>query len=387
MKFDGVRVLDLSQFLPGPLLTLMMADHGAEVIKIENPTSPEPTRSIGPKVDGHTVYFRNTQRGKKSVAVDLKTVEGREIVGRLAEGADVLVESFRPGVADRLGVGPAALRARAPRLVYCSLSAFGQTGSWRERPAHDLSVQALAGALGLSEVPSIPGIPAADMASSLLGLAAVAMALYRREKTGQGDAIDIAMYDSVLSWTTLALDPVFGEGRTLDPATSRIYGGAAFYRPYRCKDGRYITLGGSEPKFVETLLTALGRADLIPLGRKPPGADQAPLRRFLEEAFLARTRDEWTTWMEGRDICFAPVLDMKEAFDHPLATERAMISREAAGASHVGLPIKYAEEPGRLDPRLAGVGRDTEAVLATLGFDAAAIAALEAKGVIKRGKP
>ncbi|MBV1904641.1 MAG: CoA transferase, partial [Pseudomonadales bacterium] len=200
MKLEGIRVLDLSLFLPGPLLTQMMADHGAEVIKLEPVNGGEPNREIGQKRDGVSVYFANTHRGKKSVQLNLKTDEGREMALRLAEKSDVVIEAFRPGVADRLGMGYAAVKERNPGVVYASLSAFGQTGPYIKKPAHDLATEGYAGILsanlGFDGKPAIPAIPAADMLTSMMGLSAVLMALLRKKDTGQGDYIDLAMMDS-----------------------------------------------------------------------------------------------------------------------------------------------------------------------------------------------
>ena len=257
MKLEGIKVLDLSMFLPGPHLTMMMADHGAEVIRIEPPAG-EPTRSLGASQNGMTVWFRNTHRSKQSVVLDLKQPAAVEAFMRLAATADVVVEAFRPGVVDRLGIGPKAVRAVNPRVVYCSISAFGQTGPLAQRPAHDLSIAAESGIVALNRghdgEPGILGMPAVDMASSLMALSGILMALLRREKTGQGDTLDISMQDSIVSWTINNVSPVFAEGRELDTTTERTLGGTAFYNVYRCADGRSITLGGSELKFCENVL-------------------------------------------------------------------------------------------------------------------------------------
>src|SRR5580693_5815891 len=184
MKLEGLRVIDLSLFLPGPHLTMMMADHGAEVIKVESPDG-EPNREFGPKEGGHSVYFRNTHRGKKSLCLNLKRPAAREALLRLAASADVFVEAFRPGVVERLGVGYAAVAARNPRIVYCSIAAFGQSGPYRDLPAHDLATEALAGIvsvnLGSDGEPVLPPVPAADMAASLMAFGGILAALYRRE--------------------------------------------------------------------------------------------------------------------------------------------------------------------------------------------------------------
>ena len=192
MKLEGIKVLDLSMFLPGPHLTMIMADHGAEVVRIEPPAG-EPTRSLGASQNGMTVWFRNTHRSKQSVVLDLKQPAAVEAFMRLAATADVVVEAFRPGVVDRLGIGPKAVRAVNPRLVYCSISAFGQTGPLAQRPAHDLSIAAELGIVALNRgndgEPGILGMPAVDMASSLMALSGILMALLRRERTGQGDTL------------------------------------------------------------------------------------------------------------------------------------------------------------------------------------------------------
>jgi crotonobetainyl-CoA:carnitine CoA-transferase CaiB-like acyl-CoA transferase len=367
MKLDGVRVLDLSLFLPGPYLTTVMADHGAEVIKLE-PPSGEPVRHIGERAGGQSVWFRNTHRGKRSVVLNLKDPAGLAAFHDIAATCDVLLEAFRPGVADRLGIGAADMTRRNPRLVYCSISAFGQDGPLRDRPAHDLAVEALAGTLsvnlGRDGQPTHPNIPIADATASLLALSAILMALLRREKTGRGDVIDVAMLDATLSWLPNATGAVLGQDRAPVVKEVRQWGGGSFYEIYPTADGRQIVLGGSEHKFVENLLGALGRPDLVPGAAGPPGPGHHAARAFLRETFLTRTRAEWEAWFEGRDVCFAPLLDLHEAFRHPNVAVRRMLVRDEEGNLHIGLPIKFREEPGRLDPRLPELGEHTEEVIA-----------------------
>jgi len=262
MKLEGLRVVDLSVFLPGPYLTQQLADHGAEVIKVEAPGEGDPGRHIGLSDGPSTVFFRNLNRGKQSVALNLKDPADRDALLALCDSADVFVESFRPGVVDRLGVGYDALRARNPRIVYCSISAFGQVGPYRERPAHDLALEALSGALGTTlgrdGQPAIPGVAIADMVSALHGLAGVLMALLRRERTGAGDYLDIAMHDAMVAAGPNILGPTLAENRQPNPKDERTTGGSAFYQIYDTKDGRHLVLAGQEMKFVHNLLAALG---------------------------------------------------------------------------------------------------------------------------------
>lgn len=352
MKMDGYRILDLSLYLPGPMLTQTLADHGADVIKIEPPTG-EPVRKVGYLEGGTTTWFRNTHRGKRSIVLDLKSPKDHAVFMDLCRDADVVIEAFRPGVVDRLGVGPDAVMAVNPRAVYCSIAAFGQTGPEAKRPAHDLSIEALAGVvslnLGRDGHPVNPHMPVADVAGSMTALAAILMALLRREKTGKGDVIDISMQDSTMAWLPNVVGPVFAEDRAPVIANERSFGGYAFFSIYETADARHLTLGGVEPKFARTLLTDLGRPDLIDAAISPPGPTQEPAKAFLRETFAKQTLDHWIQWFDGRDVCFAPVLNLHEAWHSPQVDAREMLLTDAEGNRHIGTPIKYRDEPGRPD--------------------------------------
>jgi crotonobetainyl-CoA:carnitine CoA-transferase CaiB-like acyl-CoA transferase len=350
MKLEGLTVVDLSVFLPGPYLTMAMADHGARVVKVE-PPGGDPGRHIGVSDGPSTVFFRNVNRGKESIAVDLKSAEGRQHLLGLCEKADVLVESFRPGVVQRLGVDYAAVSRVNPRIVYCSISAFGQDGPYRERPAHDLATMALAGALsitlGCDGAPAMPGVAVADIVSALQALSGVLMALYRRERTGRGDYIDVAMHHAALAALPNVMGPAMAGLPLPDPKGERSTGGSALYQIYETADGRHLVLGAQEMKFARTLLDRLGRPDLLPLCERGPGPHQAPVIEFLSAVFRERPLAHWSAWFEGMDVSFAPVNTLREAIDDTHVRARALILTDDLGREHIAPVVRFLDEPAR----------------------------------------
>jgi len=367
MKLQGLKVLDLSAFLPGPHMTMMMADHGADVVMVEPANGVgEPTRVIGYKTeDGVSVWFRNIARGKRSLKINLKDPEARELFLKLAAEADVIVEAFRPGVVKRLGVDYDTIAAINPRIVYCSIAGFGQDGKYVNKPGHDLTMEAMAGLVDLNrgltdDKPASPSIPAADMAASLMAFAAIMMALYRRAATGKGDYIDLSMYDALLAWTPNVLGPVFADNAHPVAKEMRPFGGAAMYRPYETKDGKFLVLGGSEHHFAKNLLDALG----------------------FEETFASKTLDEWSAFLQDVDLCWAPVRSLKDAMEDPYTLSRGMVLTDADGHKHLGIPIRFRDEPGVARLTLPDYGADSESLAAEAGLEASAIAALKARGAI-----
>ncbi|HIG39345.1 MAG: CaiB/BaiF CoA-transferase family protein [bacterium] len=374
MKLEGIKVLDLSLFLPGPLLTQMMADHGAEVTKLEPINGGEPNRGIGQKRDDESVYFTNTHRGKKSVQVNLKTDQGRELALRLAARCDVVVEAFRPGVIDRLGMDYDSVKARNPGVVYASLSAFGQTGPYVKKPAHDLATEAYAGVLsvnlGFDGKPAMPAIPSADMLTSMMGLSAILMALLRRKDTHEGDYIDLAMMDSLMACLPNNMGAVFAEKKPPIVKDERTWGGYAMYNIYETRDNKYIVLGASEIHFAEVLLTKLQRPDLIPFCEPPPGPSQKPVKQFFTETFLTRSQAEWVDWFDGMNVAFAPVNNLRQAADDPQIRARKMIVEDKSGREHIGIPIKFRSEPGVINFEAPALGADNVEMALLVGFDA-----------------
>jgi crotonobetainyl-CoA:carnitine CoA-transferase CaiB-like acyl-CoA transferase len=351
-KLQGLKVVDLTQFLPGPMLTLMLADQGAQVVKVE-PPGGDPARIMGPFEAGQSFWFRNLNRGKTCRTLDLKSPEGKAALWDLIDTADVLVEGFRPGVMARLGFDYRGASLRNPGLVWCAISAFGQTGPLAGHPAHDLGAWALSGFLSVNDAPDgtpvVPGVPASDMAAGLTGCAAVLMALMGRARTGQGDFIDLSMFGSLLPWGAHIMGEAVIEGRAPGSATQRSLGGHAFYQVYRTADARHVVLCGREEKFARNLLEALGRPDLQAVAAQPPGPAHAPLKAFLAETFASRTREDWVAWFTARDIAFAPVLDFVEALAQPAVREAGLLV-EAGGAHHLAPAIRFGGAPAWVPP-------------------------------------
>ncbi len=356
-KLSGITVVDLSVFLPGPMMTVMMADQGARVIKVEAPAG-DPAREQAPfdSYDGaqHSVWFANLNRGKESVALDLKSDDGRSALTALIEGADVFVEGFRPGAMKRLGFDYEAVKAIKPDIVYCSISAFGQEGELAHHPAHDMAVQAMAGFLSVNDgpdgMPVVPGAPSADMAAGLTALSATLMALVARDRTGEGAYIDCAMFDSLLPWCVHTAGSAIAGGNSPVSSRQRSLGGAGFYQVYKTFDGKHVALGGREIKFARNLLTALGREDLVAHAERDAG-EQGELITFLSETFAAKTRDDWVSWFADKDVAFSPVLDFREALDQPHIAERRLLVESGNGGKHIAPPIRFAGkvwQPGRV---------------------------------------
>ncbi len=385
MKLEGIKVVDLSMFLPGPHFTMMMSDHGADVIRVES-FSGEPVRQVGWMQDGESIWFRNTHRGKRSLRLNLKDPRGKELLLRLVKNADVFVEGFRPGVIERLGLGYDVLKTHAPQLVYCSLSAFGQAGRYRDRPAHNVAVEALLGVMsfnvGHDGKPTLVGMPSADMCGSLTAFAGVLMALVRQRTTGQGDFLDISMHDALLAWTANYQGPVFAARQAHDVKFERNWGGQAFYNMYETSDGKWIVLGGIELHFCENFLRKSDRLDLLDLCRNPPGRTQVPVIEFLRDFFQAKTQAEALEWLSDVDCCYAPLRTLLEGTLDPNTTEREMLLQDAMGRDHLGIPIKYASEPGQVDFRVPALGEHSGQIARELGYNDAEIRGLIADNVI-----
>ncbi len=374
------RVLDLSLLLPGPYCSRVLAEFGAEVIKIEMPGGGDWVRHTPPLANGVGVLFRALNQGKKNLTLNLKSDEGREILLQLVETSDVLLESFRPGVMERLGVGYERLAQANPRLVYCSLSGYGQDGPYRERPGHDLNFIGLAGLLDLTGPregpPTIPGVPIADMKGALWAAFGIVLALLARERTGQGQRVDGSLLGGALACMPIAVAHALG-GQPVQRSGSTLTGGVVCYNVYETQDGKYVTLGALEQQFWTAFCQTVGRDDL--LGQQfAPAVPGEPTYDELCALFRTRTRQEWVEAMAGTDTCFEPVYDVEQALASAPVQALGMLSG-------YGLltPVRLSAQPARAAAaHVAAPGEHTAALLSELGYDAAAIDKLRERGVV-----
>lgn len=367
---QGIRVLDLSRMLPGPYCSMMLADLGAEVIKVEA-LSGDPTRRSPPMIEGQSAPFAQVNRNKKSIAIDLKQAEGRDIFLKLASTADCVLEQFRPGVVDRLGINFAAVVGVNPRIVYCSLTGFGQDGPHRERSGHDLNYLALSGVLGLTTdergKPVIPGVQVADLAGGMIAGFAILAALLARERTGRGQYVDVSMFDVMLSMLPIPAAHHFA-GDTIPVGGKYVLSGAyPFYNVYETGDGKFMTLGALEPKFWANFCRKVGREDLA--ARQFDSAERrANLFEEVRAIFRSRTQSEWVELMRGADCCCEPVLSMSEAFDHAQTRAREMVRRSSSLTNQLGFSYKLSETPPREASGAPALGEHTAELLAAVGI-------------------
>lgn len=391
LPLEGVRVLDLSRLLPGPFASLLLADYGADVIKVEDTGAGDYARAAPPYVDGveesaKSAPFIALNRNKRSIRLDLKDPDGRAVLLALVRDADVLLESFRPGVMERLGLGIDVLREHNPRIVHCAVSGFGQTGPLTQRPGHDMNYLGLAGVLALSGVrdgePVLSGVQVADLGGgALMAVIGVLTALRHAERTGEGQSVDVSMTDGALSWTAMESAAAL-QGAKPRRGHTLLTGEHLCYRPYACKDG-WITIGALEPKFWLAFCRGVGREDLVPRQFDPPGSEA---HAQVEAIALARTREEWAAFGAEHDACLEPIWELEEALDSELVRAREMVVElDQPGALEpvrvLGLPIKFSETPGDVGRRPApSLGEHTEEVLRDAGLDDERIAALLASG-------
>jgi crotonobetainyl-CoA:carnitine CoA-transferase CaiB-like acyl-CoA transferase len=418
LPLEGIRVLDLSRLLPGGFCSLLLADFGAEVLKVEDTGQGDYIRWAPPYYDGaqdsaKSALFLSLNRNKRSIRIDLKSEGGREVLLRLVREYDVVLESFRPGVLDRLGVGYERMREENPGIVYCAISGYGQTGPKREASGHDMNYLGLIGLLGLTGEADemgghgVGGAPIqsagqiADLGGGALMAAFGIMAALRERDgasargdrsavpgSGEGQFVDVSMADGALSWLAMVAGQYLADGVVPRRGQQLLAGSVICYRPYECADG-WVTLGALEPKFWQAWCRGVGREELIDKQFEKPGSDA---HTKVCEIFRGPTRTEWERFAGEHDCCLEPVLELDEALASQLVREREMVVAldqpgVDGGVRQLGIPVKLGRTPGEHN-RLPGpaLGEHSEQVLREAGYDDERIAELIAQGAVA-GQP
>ncbi|RMG13765.1 MAG: CoA transferase [Deltaproteobacteria bacterium] len=385
---EGLKILDLTRLLPGPYCSLVLADLGADVLKVEAPNGGDYARWMPPLVDGTSALFHALNRGKRSIGLDLKQEAGRRIFERLVEdGWNVVLESFRPGVLARLGLSHDRLTEIDPRTVLVSISGYGQSGPLRERAGHDIDYIALAGVLGFNGPeegpPVIPGVQIADVAGGSLGAAiGLLAAVHERERTGHGRHVDISMTEGALGLLSMHLAALQAGGPPLRRGAAPLSGAYPCYNVYPTKEGAYMALGALEPHFWQRFCAAVGREDLADRGLDT-GEAGAEVRRAVAEIFRSKTQAEWVAFFEAVDCCCEPVLEVDAVFEHPLHRARGVFFDGPAGLKHVRTPVRFTGgDPAPRAEAAPELGAHTDEILEALGIDVAERDRLRAAGVV-----
>ena len=380
---EGIRVVDFSKWLPGQYCSMVLGDFGAEIIKIED-VGGEGTRSFFPqKEKGMSYWHLALNMNKKGVAIDLRTAEGIAIAQRLISTADVLIEGFRPGFMAKLGLSYDEVAKTNPGLVYCSLTGFGQTGKYSQKPAHDLNIIGLAGISYLEAEQggaTVSDIQVSALGGAFNGISGILLALLARGRTGRGQYVDISLFNAAISEETTSISSLWGSEEQGVQPFGRV---AHYYNVYKTKDDRYLSVGVIEPKFWRKMCTLIGREDISQ--RQMDFAHKEELSAILAAAFLKKTQKEWLALMGGEEFCLTPVCSLEEALGGDiLAESRMLMEREEdlGRVRYVQNPIKLSDTPPIIARRAPRLGEHNEKVLGELGYSKEEIQTLREKKVI-----
>jgi len=391
LPLEGIKILDLSRYLPGPFCTQILADFGAEVIKVEDPRGGDLGRSLTPLIEGESARFYTVNRNKKSLTLDLKKEEGKKIFRKLVSQCDVVVDQFRPGVMKKMGLGYENLRTINEGIIYCAITGYGWTGPLRDAAGHDLNYLNLSGVTELTGtyqgMPAMSGVQVADIAGgTLYAVIAILLALASREKNGQGQLCDVAMMDGSISLLAYTLGEWAGWGRLPERGNDVLTGGYACYNVYKTKDDRYVSLGAVEDKFWAEFCEKIDRSEYI----KPQWNTslQQDMQEDVRKIMLSKTRDEWVEFFSSSDICFTPVLTLEEMCSHPQVLAREMILKltNVKGSGKdvplTGVPIKLSGTPGVAKLTFPKLGEHTNLLLNEAGYSSGEIEEFKIKRII-----
>jgi len=387
---DGLKVLDFSTLLPGPFATMMLADMGAEVVKVEAPDREDLVKYLGP-IDGEvSATFGHLNRSKRSLALDLKQTEAKEIIYQLIQEYDIVVEQFRPGVMDKLGVGYEKLIEINPKIIYCSITGYGQTGPLSNRAGHDINYLSLAGVSSYSfrkdQIPVPAGVQVADIAGgSMPAVIGILAAVYHREKTGEGQQIDISLTDVSFSLNAM-YGPGYLVGKEEPESESLLLNGGSFYDYYETKDNRYLSIGSLEPPFQAMLCELIGDPGLTKLSSSKLEEEQQAFKETLVKVIKQKTIQEWVSILEaGFDACIEPVLSFSEAVNHPQIKAREMVvsvpKKEGGTQRQIAFPIKFSTQQAKYSFAGVKTGNDSEEILKEMGHSEDMIDTLKHKGI------
>lgn len=375
MPLEGIRVLDLTRLLPGPYCSLMLADFGADVIKIEDPKLGDYTRWGDPKIGEASAMFHSLNRNKRSVCLDLKQEENKQIFIELVKTADVLVESFRPGVMDRLGLGYEELKKHNPKLIYCAITSYGQTGPYKDIPGHDINFLSYSGLLDLQgeqgSKPVSSSVQIGDIGGgSLMAVIGILVSIIDAKRSGKGQFIDISMLDGAVSWMQTFLPAFLATGELPKRGELVLNGRLACYETYETKDNRFISVGALEFKFWKNFCQVIGKEDLISQ-LNAPADQQASMKKEIQAVIRTKTLNEWVNLFDGVDACVAPVLTMEEMVHDPQIRHRGMIE-EVIHPQHgtmrqVANPIKLSRTQAKTVHQAPGHGEHNEEILQEIG--------------------
>ncbi len=390
---SGMVILDLTQILAGPMCTMVLADMGADVIKIEKPNGGDDNRRMGPPfIKDWSAGFLAVNRNKRSLSLDLRGEAGRGVLRRLVEGADVVVENFRPGVMERLGLGYEELAAIKPSLIYCTISGFGSTGPARNRGGFDLVAQGVSGLMSITGHPNSPpakvGVPITDLTAGLFGANGIMAAYIHALKTGQGQMVDTSLMEAGVAYTVWESSVYFAEGEIPGPLGSA-HRVSAPYQALRTRDG-YLNLGAATQPTWEQLCRAIGREDLMederfraPWDRK---AREKELAALLEETFSAHDTAHWLQLLDDAGVVAGPIYNMEQVYQDPQVLAREMLvdtHDPVLGTIHnIGVPVKLSATPGSIRRRAPALGEHSAEVLLERGFTQSEVDALLSQGVI-----
>jgi crotonobetainyl-CoA:carnitine CoA-transferase CaiB-like acyl-CoA transferase len=386
----GIKIIDLTRLLPGPLATMLMADMGAEVIKVENPKSPDYARHFPPHKNGESMAFLAYNHSKQSLAIDYTTREGKNILLEIIKEADVFIEQFRPQYLNQLGLGYEDLKKINPKLIYVSLTGYGQTGKYKDLAGHDLNYIGLAGLLSGNEhtPPQIPNIQIADIAGgSYMAIIGTLAALLARQQTGLGQWVDVAMLDGSFPLAINALSWYWITGKTESRDKNFLSGGMINYNIYLCKDGKYVALGALEVKFWQKFCALIGKNEWLNRMLAPNLDKLNEWKNDLAQIFKEKNSQEWIELGTKEDILITPIYEVDEIDKDEHFKERNLIveieHQKAGNIKNVGIPIKFSETPAQVFRSSPLLGEDTEAILKEKGISQQTIDELKEKGIIK----